>query len=278
MKLLVKIAARNIPIIYTIHTHHGISQFNIKRWVISHALQYIVKKIVFVADYSKIIFQNKFKYSNTKCQTIYNGLSTASIHSKITHSQSFTQSDLHITTVANLRRIKGYEYALNGLKLVIRSHANIKYHIIGKAPIVCSDQDISESISSYIMDKSLTNKIVLHGSQNNVIPFLRSSSIYLCSSLRELLPMSILEAMNCGLPIIATNVGGIPELLGKNNEYGILVPPKNPEAIAAAIESLINNSEKMYYYQQKSLERAKQFTSKEMAHKYLALFEEYSNK
>jgi len=70
-----------------------------------------------------------------------------------------------------------------------------------------------------------------------------SIDIFVLPSLREGLPLAILEAMACGKPVIATNVGGIPEVL-KDGENGILVSPKDPEALYRAMNELLDNRKK----------------------------------
>ena len=70
-----------------------------------------------------------------------------------------------------------------------------------------------------------------------------------------------MEAMQASLPIIATNVGGIPEALG---DAGILVKPENPQALAGAIQSLLSNIPKQKDLSQKALERSKLFTQEKM--------------
>ena len=72
---------------------------------------------------------------------------------------------------------------------------------------------------------------------------LKSSSVVVVPSRMESLPTTVKEAFFLNVPVIGTNVGGIPELI-KNNETGILVPPENPSEIAQAINELLSDREK----------------------------------
>ena len=80
-------------------------------------------------------------------------------------------------------------------------------------------------------------------SWNDAMETMKSSSIVVVPSRMESLPTVIKEAFYLNIPVIATNVGGIPELI-IDNETGILVPPENPKKIATAINELLSNPEK----------------------------------
>ena len=80
-------------------------------------------------------------------------------------------------------------------------------------------------------------------SWNEAMEIIKSSSIVVVPSRMESLPTVVKEAFYLNVPVIATNVGGIPELI-KNNENGILVPPENPGKLADAINELLSNPDK----------------------------------
>ena len=69
---------------------------------------------------------------------------------------------------------------------------------------------------------------------------LKSSSVAVVPSRIESLPTSVKEAFFLNIPVVGTNVGGIPELI-KNNETGILIPPENPEELSNAVNELLSN-------------------------------------
>ena len=84
---------------------------------------------------------------------------------------------------------------------------------------------------------------------------MKAFDIFVLPSLKEGLPYTILEAMAAEIPIIATNVGGMPEML---DDCGILIPSKNPELIREKILFVINNPEKVKQMVQKAKEKAEQ--------------------
>ena len=98
---------------------------------------------------------------------------------------------------------------------------------------------MSNEVLSGTSKLSIKENVLLLGKIPDALRYLRAFDIYVCSSVKEGLPYSIIEAMSAGLPIVATNVGGIPELLA--NDCGILVEPKNSDAIFMGIEKIISS-------------------------------------
>jgi glycosyltransferase involved in cell wall biosynthesis len=93
------------------------------------------------------------------------------------------------------------------------------------------------------------------------------------SSVKEGFPYFLLEAMASGLPIVATNVGGIPEIVN-DGKTGFLVPPKNPEALAEKIKLLAKNQDLRQQMGQEGLARVKnKFSQNEMIRKTFTLYQ-----
>ena len=97
-----------------------------------------------------------------------------------------------------------------------------------------------ELLEAMIRDHHLENKFILTGKIDNAPKYLRAFDIFVLPSIKEGLPYTILEAMAAGVPIIASWVGGIPEMV-ENEKNGFLVLPKNPEMLAEKIAELLNN-------------------------------------
>jgi len=87
----------------------------------------------------------------------------------------------------------------------------------------------------------------------------------------EGLGMVILEAMKSGLPVIASSVGGIIEII-KNEENGLLVPPKDPKSIAVAIEKLLSDSELRKKFIENSKKTLEEFLPQTIAHQHLDIY------
>jgi colanic acid/amylovoran biosynthesis glycosyltransferase len=153
--------------------------------------------------------------------------------------------ELAVVSVAGLRWLKGYEYALMAVAELLRDGVPVTLQILGGDP----DAEMYEpSQRSRILhtarDLGLDGRVQLLGavSPRNVAERLRQADVFLHTSLTEGLPNVVLEAMSCGLAVVATDVGGTSEALREGVE-GFLVPPRDAGAVAAALRKLWRNPE-----------------------------------
>ena len=147
---------------------------------------------------------------------------------------------LRVVTVGWLRWMKGHEYALSAVRAAVDRGVPVQLDIIGGAP----DAEIGEPgevrhILHTIEDLGLSDHVRLLGtlSTPQVIDELRTSDVLLHPSVSEGLPTVLVEAMACGIPVVATDVGGVTELV-TDGVNGLVIPPRDPAAIAAALEAL----------------------------------------
>ncbi|MFD1952813.1 glycosyltransferase family 4 protein [Paenibacillus thailandensis] len=137
---------------------------------------------------------------------------------------------------------------------------------------ICGNNEI-DKLKEYIISKQLTGSCIVHGWIDGVQKnkFLSNADVYILPSYAEGLPISILEAMAYGMPIISTNVGGIPEIV-KNNENGFLLEPGDTVSLAIAIEKLINDNQLRLRYGLKSKENAKKHDLQIVIEKLLTVY------
>ncbi len=144
---------------------------------------------------------------------------------------------IDILSVGRLTEEKGYLHALDAIKLLVEKNPGkqIIYNIIG-------DGHLKEELEKYIEKKGLKRNVVLHGAkeQEEVLNFYRNADIFLHSSVSEALPVVIMEAGCCELPVVATDVGSVNEEV-EHGKSGFIVEPKNPEAIFEKLDWLLKN-------------------------------------
>jgi len=136
-----------------------------------------------------------------------------------------------IGTVSRLEYQKNIENILESAKILRRE--NIIYLVIGDGP---ERKKIEKLINRY----QLKNNFFLLGDIPEAAKYLKAFDIFVLPSRYEGFPLVILEAMNARLPIVATDVGGLKEMI-ENKKEGILVEAKNPKVLAMAIKELIEN-------------------------------------
>lgn len=204
-----------------------------------------------------------------KCITIYSGI----IHEIDEQDIISSIPELEISkiiTVARLSREKGIDLALQAISHLHESGLMIPYNIIGDGPE-------RESLENQVKQLKLQDHVFFGGAKNNdwVRDYLSdnsSNSIYLQPSRFEAFGLSILEALFSGLPVVTTNVGGIPEII-RDGITGLLCEPDNPVSIAEKIKQLMQNKELREKIRSKGYEVAtNEFSEDAEAEKFINLF------
>jgi glycosyltransferase involved in cell wall biosynthesis len=147
------------------------------------------------------------------------------------------KTDKVIIFVGRIEKDKGIYELLSAFSILKSKCHNLHLILLGN----CVESDLQREISSLT---ALKNKIHVIGEQphREVFNWLKSADLFVLPSYHEGLPNAILEAMSCGLPVVSTKIGGIPEIVEDGNT-GILVNPKDSDALANAIVYLIENDE-----------------------------------
>lgn len=138
-----------------------------------------------------------------------------------------------IGTIANLYPTKGIPFFVNAAKKVTTIHPNAIFVVIGSGIL-------EQHIRQLIKKNGLEGKFILAGQIENAYRYLTAFNYFVLPSLKEGFPYALLEAMTAGLPIIATSVGGVPEII-ENEKNGLIVPPANSGALADAILKLFED-------------------------------------
>ena len=131
---------------------------------------------------------------------------------------------------------KGVFYLIQSASCILEYRKDLIFLLVGAGAQ-------EEKLKNFCVDLKIEKNVIFTGERDDIPEILSSIDIFVLPSLREGLPLTILEAMACAKPIIATNVGGIPEAV-KDGVSGILVPPKDPESLQNAIVELLDDTEK----------------------------------
>ena len=138
-----------------------------------------------------------------------------------------------IGTIAELHPNKGLGYLVEAMSVISRQHPQVICLIIG-------DGQDKDKLRSLIDEHGLGDRVMLVGYLEHASDYLKAFSFFVLPSIKEGLPYTVLEAGCASLPVVATTVGGIPEIIDDMTS-GILIPPKNPRELSHAISFLIEH-------------------------------------
>ena len=140
-----------------------------------------------------------------------------------------------IGIVARLSKPKDHLLLIDAVAFIAKNHPEIQLIIVGNGPL-------KNKIEKYIRAHHYEHIITMLGERNDIANILNALDVFALTSSSEGIPMTILEAMAAGLPVIATNVGGIPQVV-VNGKTGLLVEDKDKQGLIEAIKFLIENPE-----------------------------------
>lgn len=138
--------------------------------------------------------------------------------------------------LSELNPTKRIEDAIRAFSILVPKHPEAILIVLGEG-------QEREALENLIRELHLGDQVSLPGFRSDGSTFLKAFDLFVHASSSEALGYAILEAGCASLPVVAANVGGIPEII-PNDGYGLLVPPRNPEAFAVAIESLMSDRQR----------------------------------
>lgn len=144
-------------------------------------------------------------------------------------------AELNLVTAGRLATIKNFPLLIEAMALLRQRGVDARLVVLGEG-------EERESLQRRIEGLGLSDHVTLAGFQQQVGPWLRCADAFVCSSNYEGISLAILEAMSAGLPVVATAVGGNPNLIS-DGENGRLVPPGDADALATALEELASEPE-----------------------------------
>lgn len=251
-------------------THHGMPEpirltFNIiKNFVLSKYQYYLLSKyfkhIIVVSEDMRNLFVEKLGFRNEKMILIHNGTEIPECDSLGKDRNIFV-----IGSAGRLFPIKDYPLMVEIAMEILQQTNTIRFELAGEGPE-------KPRIRSIIHEYGIDNAFKLNGFIENINIFYQGLDLYINTSIHEGLPMSILEAMAHGLPIIAPNIGGIKEILQDGIE-GYLVDGRNPKMFSEKCIQLASDKNLRRTMGKASREKIiNEFSLEKMAKNYYDLY------
>ncbi|MGI0118034.1 glycosyltransferase [Zooshikella sp. RANM57] len=220
---------------------HGIGDFDrVYRRLISNLLVDEKWTIIAVSKTVKEYLIKQCKcFNDYNVKVIPNAVDLEYIESNMLEKNAARQEigvderDIIIGTIGRLVKVKGHEYLIKSFAKIAQEDNKIKLLIVGGGGLECS-------LRSLVEDLEISDKVLFAGEIFNAYKFLKAFDLFVLPSLEEGMPLVLFEALIAKVPIISTNVGGIPEVL--NAEIAKLIPPRDIDSLTAKMKEILDLS------------------------------------
>ena len=221
-----------------------------------------LKRVTIVGLSSEVAntIANEFRIERGNIPIVFNGVNLEKCIVKKNYELSCDKTIIH---VGRYSIPKNHIELLKAMKIIHSQYPEWKLMLVGGG-------ELKEEIQSFIAENNMTEYIVEKGVTDNVYPLLSKADIFVLPSIYEGIPMTVLEAMGTALPIIASKVGGIPDLLNKNNS--LLIENLTAKTIADNIQIMIQSKELREKLGCQALADSIQYSSRKMAQKYIEIY------
>lgn len=155
------------------------------------------------------------------------------------HRLGLNDSNIVLGNIATISPRKGHDILIKAFKLIRDDLPNVKLVIAGR-----EDAQTKDGLLKLIKEFNLSKDIVFLGKQENLANIFNIMDIFILSSFIEGIPLAVIEAMYMNIPVIATDVGGVREII-EDGETGIIVPSNDPQSIAKAAIHLLSTPNKI---------------------------------
>jgi glycosyltransferase involved in cell wall biosynthesis len=215
---------------------------------------YLFHATICVSHAMKKSLITDFGFPAKKIRVVHNGVSVSDfVPSESNGARMRTQlgllpDEFVLVCAARLSEQKGIDVLLQAVARVLREGVRCKLIIVGDGPL-------RGQLRKQAQELDLSGAVRFEGFQNDIRPYLQAGSAFVLTSYMEGLPLSIVEAMACGLPCIVTDVGGNAEAV-LHQMHGLVVPPGSAEATAGAISYLVNHPQECARMSRMARERA----------------------
>ncbi len=253
-----------------IHAEHGrdiydLDGSNKKYQYLRRAINPFVTKWVPVSNELAVWLADTVKLPKNKINLIYNGIDLELYRPK----KYIEKGKCIIGTVGRMAAVKDQLTLIKAVEDLITETPKLRQDI---RLVLIGDGELYPVIKKYIADHSLENNIELLGAREDVAQLLHDFDIFVLPSLAEGIPLTILEAMATALPVISTEVGGVPELI-ENGFQGYLIKPKDIKDLVDKIKLYIDNPELIAKHGACGREKVEEnFSLRAMTKQYLQIY------
>lgn len=225
---------KRVMIIYTRKSNNIIKNKKLNHWKYNHKR---ISKIICVTKIIEKVMGNSIE-DQSKLITIYDGISLKEQYAALPLESIYKKSnenEILIGTFASLTKAKDLFTFIDTAKKILIYYSNAHFLIFG-------DGELKDDLKKYSKEIGIENHIHFLGFVNHASQYLNYLNIYLITSIREGIPLSLFEAFYKKVPVVSTNVSSIPEII-VDGETGMLCEVKDSNSLASKTIQLLNNPE-----------------------------------
>lgn len=254
-----------IKIIHTEHTRAIFESSGFRRSILKYCYQKRIGIPVAISNLLKREISEVYNLNSDLIEIVFNPVNIKKFTNESIQKYKNNQKIVFIN-VARFVEPKNHLELIKAFKEVNNYNKDTKLLLLGDGPL-------RNVIERRINEFELENTIELKGNVQNVDYYLGTSDIFVLPSKYEGLPLTILEAMAAGLPIIATSVGGVPDIVKDN---GVLVDPGNHERLVSTMIELANNKKLRLKMGELSIKEVQKYDISKVTIKYEELYKKYA--
>lgn len=210
---------------------------------------------VCVSEYVMNDFVNIFDFKNS-IEVLYNTNETAEIvklSQEEVEENVFSDDEIKICVVGKISKRKGCDKIVSIQKKFKEEGLKTHFYFLG----VGTDEDF---VRNFIKENNIEDTVTLLGYQTNPYKYIAKTDMFVCASLAEGFSTAATEALVLGVPVVTVEVSGMKEMLGDNNEHGI-VTDNNEDSLYEGIKKMITTQGMLDDYKKRALERGKFFST-----------------
>ncbi len=240
-----RVASKFYKVPAVVHTFHGIhyltKPMNLKKWIFKNIDRYLKIFTDFTICVAEADLTKGLKAKVLKANAsgvVRNGIDINIFERIETWKEGRELLNIPadatvVGTIGRLHEQKGYEYLIDAAKHLIEENKSIYFLIVGEG-------ELRTNLERQVSSLRISDKVIFAGARTDIPRLMTLFDLFVLPSLWEGLPLVLLEAMVSRVPIVATAVDGVMEII-EHNQDGILIPPKSSTAIKNGINILLNN-------------------------------------
>lgn len=237
--------SNNVGLIYTEHSQWEIEKISWRWRTIGTRLLRRVDGLMGVTPEVTGLLRSKFHVGEGKCTVIRNGVDLARLEgglrqrSIMRHLLGFREEDKVVGIVANLKKIKNHLFLLRAFHQLLQKVDNAKLLLVGQG--FHDDPDNTEpELREFVSRNDLNGHVLFLGFRSDIPDLLSAMDVFCLTSFKEGMPISLIEAMAAGLPVVGTDVEGIRDIVIRG-ETGMLVNNGDVSGFADSLALLLQN-------------------------------------